>query len=249
LERPGIEWDFDRINDIVALRILVDTVAQCYTALGVVHSLYKPVPYIGISDFIAQPKPNGYKSIHTKVFGPGGRIVEVQIRTRKMHEEAEYGIAAHWSYSLAKSKGVADERLEKRGVLVDRKRLSWVKQLVEWQKQIGDTGEFIKAVKFDALSHRNFVFSPKGDVFDLPKGATPVDFAYAVHTELGKAIAGAKVNGKMVSLDYKLQSGDVVEIIKSKLPKGPSHNWIDFVKTTTARREIAKYLRRKSEKK
>ena len=244
LERPNINWDFNEINDIVALRVIVDDVAECYTALGVVHNTYKPVPNIGISDFIAQPKPNGYRSIHTKVFGPHGRIAEVQIRTHQMHEEAEYGIAAHWSYALAKSKGANNEELLK-GVSVPEERLSWVKQLVEWQNQMTDKDEFMKAVKFDALTHRNFVFSPEGDVYDLPRGATPVDFAFAVHTELGKSIAGAKVDGKMVPLDYELQSGEVVEIIKSKSPKGPTHNWIDFVKTTTARREINKYLRKK----
>lgn len=244
LERPGISWDFSEINDIVALRIIVDDVAQCYTALGVVHNTYKPVPNIGVSDFVAQPKPNGYRSIHTKVFGPHGRIAEVQIRTHKMHEEAEYGIAAHWSYALAKSKGTKDEDLQK-GISVSEERLSWVKQLVEWQNQMTDKEEFMKAVKFDALTHRNFVFSPEGDVYDLPRGATPVDFAYAVHTELGNSIAGAKVDGKMVPLDYELKSGEVVEIIKSKSPKGPTHNWIDFVKTTAARREISKYLRKK----
>lgn len=244
LERPGIDWDFDEINDIVALRIIVDNPTECYAALGIVHNSYKPVPNIGVSDFIAQPKPNGYRSIHTKVFGPRGRIAEVQIRTRKMHEEAEYGIAAHWSYALAKSKGAKEEDLQ-RGISVAEERLSWVRQLVDWQNQMTDRDEFIKAVKFDALTHRNFVFSPRGDVYDLPKGATPVDFAYAVHTELGKSISGAKVDGKMVPLDYELKSGEVVEIVKSKSPKGPSHNWIDFVKTTTARREINRYLRKK----
>lgn len=244
LERPGNDWDFDKINDIVALRIIIDDVAECYVALGIVHNSYKPVPSIGVSDFIAQPKPNGYRSVHTKVFGSKGRIVEVQIRTHKMHEEAEYGIAAHWSYSLAKARGAKEEELQK-GIKVTGERLSWVKQLVDWQNQMTDKGEFMKAVKFDALAHRDFVFSPKGDVYDLPRGATPVDFAYTVHTELGNSIAGAKVDGRMVPLDYQLKSGEVVEILKSKSPKGPTHNWIDFVKTTTARREINKYLRKK----
>lgn len=242
LQRPGIDGDFEKIHDIVALRILTNTVAECYTALGVVHATYKPVPLIGISDFIAQPKPNGYRSIHTKVFGPGERIVEVQIRTHQMHEEAEFGIAAHWNYSLAKSKGVRDEVLEKEGVKSDQNRLSWVKQLVDWQQIMTDTEEYLQAVKFDALSHRNFVFSPKGDVFDLPRGATPVDFAYQIHTDIPKSIAGAKVNGKMVPLDYHLKSGDVVEIIKSKNPKGVNKDWLNFVKTTTAKREIKRYL-------
>jgi GTP pyrophosphokinase len=244
LERPNIDWDFSEISDIVALRIIVSGVAQCYTTLGVVHNTFKPVPNIGVSDFIAQPKPNGYRSIHTKVFGSRGRIAEVQIRTRAMHEEAEYGIAAHWSYALAKSKGAKEEDLKK-GIISKESRLSWVKQLVEWQNQMTDEDEFIKAVKFDALAHRNFIFSPGGDVYDLPKGATPVDFAYAVHTELGNKIGGAKVDGKMVPLDYELESGEVVEIVKSKKQKGPTPDWINFVKTETARREINKYLRKK----
>lgn len=247
LERPEIGWDFNKLHDIVALRILVNTVVQCYTALGVVHSIYKPIPHIGISDFIAQPKPNGYRSIHTKVFGPGKRMVEVQIRTHEMHKQAEYGVAAHWSYALAKSKGVKDEILEKRGIRVSQDKLAWVRQLADWQKKITDSKEFYQAVKFDALSHRNFIFSPLGDIYDLPTGATPIDFAYAVHTDLGKFVKGARVDGKIVSLDYKLKSGQVVEIMKSKTPN-VNRDWLDFAVTTTARREIGKHLRRKREK-
>lgn len=242
LERSNIDWDFEKIHDIVALRILVDTIPQCYTALGVVHNLYKPIPSIGISDFIAQPKPNGYRSIHTKVFGPKGRQVEVQIRTKVMHEEAEFGIAAHWAYGEAKQRGIKDKVLENLGVKAPEK-LSWVKQLVEWQRSITDSKEFIRAVKFDALGHRNFVFSPKGDVFDLPLGATPVDFAFAVHTDLGNYIKGAKVDGKIVPLDYKLKSGQVVEILKSKNTKKPNRDWLDFVVTTTARNQIKKSIK------
>jgi len=238
LQRPSINWDFGEIHDIVAMRVIVEEVAQCYVALGVVHSKYKPVPHLGVSDFIAQPKPNGYRSIHTKVFGPGGRIVEVQIRTREMNEQAEYGVAAHWAYSDAKMRGVSEGKLEKGSVRVKGEKLLWVKQLVQWQKEIKDTREFLMAVKFDAFNHRNFVFSPKGDVYDLPSSATPVDFAFAVHTDLGKYIKGAKVNGKFVPLDYKLSSGDVVEIIKSKNPRNPSRGWLEFVVTTAARRKI-----------
>ena len=244
LEREGIDWDFAKIYDIVALRILVDKVWQCYTALGVVHALYKPVPYIGVSDFIAQPKPNGYRSIHTKVFGPNGRIVEIQIRTRRMHEEAEFGIAAHWAYSSAKSQGAGEQELEKRGIKVDSKKLSWVKQLAKWQKEIADSKEFLEVVRFDTLKHRIFVFSPKGDVFDLPQDATPVDFAYAVHSGLGSFIKAAKVNGKMVSLDSKLKSGDIVEIVKTKNPRIANKDWLKFVVTTLAKREIQKDLKK-----
>jgi len=242
LQRPEIEGDFTKIHDIVALRIIVNKIHECYTALGIVHRLYKPVPFIGISDFIAQPKPNGYRSIHSKVFGPGRRIVEVQIRTCKMHEEAEYGIASHWVYSESKSRGIKARVLEEKGVLVDKK-FFWVRQLASWQKEISDSREFLKAVKFDALKHRNFVFSPKGDVYDLPAGATPVDFAFAVHTHLGRYIKSAKVNGILVSLNYKLKSGDVVEIVKSKKPRSLNKGWLDFVVTTVARREIEKSLK------
>lgn len=241
LSRKEIDRDFEKIHDIVALRILVDKVPDCYAALGIVHALYKPVPNLGISDFIAQPKPNGYRSIHTKVFGPGGRIVEVQIRTFQMHAEAENGAAAHWAYADAKSKGVSDKILEGGHVQVDTK-LTWVKELVAWQNQLTDSEEFLKAVKFDALSERNFVFSPNGDVYDLPVGSTPVDFAYAVHTNLGSYIQGAKVNGKIVPLNKTLKSGDVVEILKSKNIHEPNRDWLRFVVTTTARRQISKIL-------
>lgn len=246
LNRPEINWDFDKIHDIVAMRIIVDSIPQCYTALGIVHSTYKPVPNIGISDFIAQPKPSGYRSIHTKVFGPGRRIVEIQIRTKKMHEQAEFGIAAHWAYGDAKSTGVKDVLLETRGVKVDKSKLLWVKQLIKWQNEITDSKEFLKAVKFDAFHHRNFVFSPMGDVYDLPGGSTPVDFAYAIHSDFGNYTKGARADGKMVPLDYKLKSGQVVEILKSKTPN-VNIDWLKFVVTTVARREIKKHVYGKSE--
>src|SRR4030042_4618968 len=243
LERPEIGWDFTKVHDIVALRVLVETTPQCYTCLGIVHKHYKPVPHLGISDFIAQPKPHGYRSIHTKEFGPGGRIIEVQIRTHKMHGQAEHGIAAHWAYSEAKAKGNNKAVRDDASVFAPSEKLSWVRQLADWQREIKDSKEFLETVKFDALSERIFVFSPKGDVFDLPVDATPVDFAYAVHTELGKYIKGAKVDGKIVPLNYKLGSGQVVEIIKSKNPKSPNTNWLDFVVTNLARRKITQYLR------
>src|SRR3989344_764506 len=245
LTRPEVDGDFEEIHDIVALRILVGTVSQCYSALGIVHSFFKPVPHIGISDFIAQPKPNGYRCLHTKVFGPGGGIVEVQVLTFLMHEEAEFGVAAHWAYSEQKEE-LADEVREKIGGFAPSDKLPWMRQLVTWQKELTDSEEFLRAVKFDALRHRNFVFSPLGDVYDLPAGATPVDFAYAVHTELGNNATGAKVDGKMVPLEYKLKSGQVVEIFKAKNPKGPNSDWLAFVITQLARREINKYLRRKA---
>lgn len=245
LKRPEIAGDFGKIYDIVALRVIVEdnNIPACYSSLGIIHNFYKPVPYLGISDFIAQPKPNGYRSIHTKVFGPKGKIVEIQIRTQKMHQEAEYGLAAHWAYSEEKAKGKSGAYLEEIGVKAPKEKMGWVNQLVRWQEELSDSKEYLEAVKFDVLRHRNFVFSPAGDVYDLPADATPVDFAYAVHTHLGNYIKGAKVNGRIVPLDYKLKSGDVVEIIKSKNPQKPRRDWLDFVATSAAKREIKKALR------
>jgi len=237
LERPGIDWDFNKIHDIVALRIMVDTVSQCYSTLGTVHNMYKQVPYFGVSDFISQPKPNGYRSIHTRVFGEGGRVSEVQIRTHGMHQQAEYGLAAHWSYALAKTKGTKEKSLDA-GIKVDQEKFGWVRQLVSWQEEIKDSEEYLRAVKFDALEHRNFIFSPKGDVFDLPEGATPIDFAFTVHTGLGDYIKSAKVNGKLVPLNYKLKSGDICEIIKTKNPRPPNKGWLDFITTKQAENAI-----------
>lgn len=242
LLRGEIDKDITKIYDLMALRILVDSVRDCYAALGIVHKIWKPVPAKGVSDFIAQPKPNGYRSIHTTVFGSKGKIMEVQIRTFEMHEEAENGIAAHWHYAQLKSKKISEKKLEN-GVFAPDEKLSWVKQLVAWQKEIVDSQEFLEVLKFDALKHRIFVFSPNGDVFDLPTEATPVDFAYAVHTELGDKATGAKVDGKMVSLDFKLKSGQMVEILVDKNKKRPSQDWLSFVVTQTAKREIKKHFK------
>ena len=243
LLRPEINWDFEKIHDIVALRILVNTVENCYASLGIVHHIFKTAPHIGISDFIAKPKPNGYRSIHTKVFGPGDRLVEVQITTNEMHEENEYGLAAHWHYSLKKS-GKANQQVIERGFFAPTEKIKWVRQLVGWQKTETDSEEFLRAVKFDALAERIFVFSPKGDVYDLPVDATPIDYAYSVHTDLGDYLKAAKADGKIVPLSYKLKSGQIVEILKSKEKRSPNHDWLEFVVTTQARREINKYLRR-----
>lgn len=239
LQRPEIDKDISQINDLVALRILVPTIEHCYSALGVVHKIYRPVPALGISDYIAQPKPSGYRSIHTKVFGPKGRIIEIQIRTFEMHEEAEFGIAAHWYYSLAKSGGATKEQLDE-GVFAPAEKLSWVKQLAYWQEEITDHQEFMQNLKFDALSHRIFVFTPKGDVKDLPTGSTPIDFAYAVHSEMGDRAIGAKVNGKIVPFSYQLHSGDVCEVLLSKEPRKPNVDWLEFVVTSLAKKEINK---------
>jgi len=235
LQRPEIDGDLSKIHDLFAARVLVSTVEECYLALGAIHGAWHPVPYLGVSDFIANPKPNGYRSIHTKVFGPQGKIVEIQIRTHLMHEEAEMGLAAHWQYSEIKSKG--------KSPFASENKLPWVKQLVSWQKEMTDSQEYLDALKFDALQHRNLVFSPIGDVYDLPRGATPIDYAYAVHTKLGHQASGAKVNGKMVPLSHKLVNGDVVEIIIDRKRHKPNHDWLDFVVTTTARRELAKIMR------
>ena len=233
LLRPEINKDLSLIHDLVALRILTDTVEQCYVALGVVHKIFKPVPSLGVSDYIALPKPNGYRSIHTRVLGPDGRIIEIQIRTEEMHEEAENGIAAHWYYASQKSQGAADKKLEA-GVFVPEEKLGWVRQLADWQKEVS---------KFDALSHRIFILTPNGDVKDLPAGATPIDFAYAVHTKLGDRTTGAKVNGKIAPFDYKLKSGDVCEVLLAKEPRKPHVDWLQFVVTNLAKSEIQKGLR------
>lgn len=242
LERPEINKDINLIFDLVALRIIVETLEQCYISLGIIHKTYKLVPSLGVSDYIAMPRPNGYRSIHTKVFGPDGRIIEVQVRTLEMHEEAEHGVAAHWYYSMAKTKGATDKKLES-GTFAPEDKLAWVKQLANWQKEVTDNQEFMQGLKFDALSKRIFVFTPKGDVKDLPYGATPIDFAYSVHTEMGDRTIGAKVNGKMVGFEYKLKSGDVCEITLSKEPRKPNLDWLEFVVTNEARREIQKGLR------
>ncbi|MBI2587296.1 bifunctional (p)ppGpp synthetase/guanosine-3',5'-bis(diphosphate) 3'-pyrophosphohydrolase [Candidatus Amesbacteria bacterium] len=242
LQRPDRAGDITKIHDLVAARVLVDSVEDCYSALGLIHTRFHPVPYLGMRDFIANPKPNGYHSIHTNVFGPEGRIVEIQIRTFEMHDQAEHGIAAHWQYSAAKSSVTSDEKLEAGHVQVTDK-LSWVKQLAAWQKEITDNQEYLQTLKFDALQHRNLVFSPIGDVYDLPAGATPIDYAYAVHTDLGHQANGAKVNGKMVPLNHKLVNGDVVEIMIDRKRAKPSHAWLSFVVTTTARHQITKALK------
>jgi len=241
LLRPEIKKDIDQVHDLMALRVLTKEVRDCYTVLGVVHKLYQPVPYLGIRDWIAQPKPNGYQSIHTNVFLGDKQIIEIQIRTEEMHEKAEYGVAAHWYLAQLKLKNkLSSYDIDKGRFFSPVEKMTWVRQLAAWQKEIVDSKDFIDSVRFDALHHRIFVFSPKGDAFDLPDGATPVDFAYAVHTGLGDQVGGAKVNGKMVGLDYKLKNGEVVEILVDKNKKKPSEDWLDFVVTRLAKRKINK---------
>jgi len=246
LLRPEIDRNIEEVHDLMALRILTQDVKGCYVALGVVHKLFQPVPYLGVRDWIAQPKPNGYQSIHTNVFLGDGQIIEIQVRTEEMHKEAEYGVAAHWYLAQLKLKNkLSSYDIDKGQFFSPVEKMAWVRQLAAWQKEIVDSKDFINSVRFDALHHRIFVFSPKGDAFDLPEGATPIDFAYAVHTDLGRQAAGAKVNGKMVALNYQLKNGEVVEILIDKKKKKPSGDWLDFVVTRLAKRKINQEMKNK----
>jgi len=227
---------FDNIYDLLALRVLVDTVPDCYSAVGSVHSLWHPLPG-GFDDFIANPKPNGYQSLHTVVMCLGTTPLEVQIRTREMHHIAEYGVAAHWCYKEGKS---VDIRFEE--------RIGWLRQLVDWHREFSGAEEFLESVKTDIFIDQVFVFTPKGEIKDLPKGSTPIDFAYRVHTELGHRCIGAKVNGRLVPLDHQLSNGDVVEIILTKRDKGPSRDWLSphlgYVKTSHAREKMRQWFKK-----
>lgn len=237
LMRPEINKNLDKIYDLIALRIIVDTTEDCYKALDIVHTLFRPLPE-PVSDYIAHPKPSGYQSIHTRVYGPKNLPFEIQIRTHKMHEEAEFGVASHWNYSEKKESGLSDAEISK-GFATSAEKLEWVKNLCEWQKEISNNQEFLSTVKTDFFGERIFCFTPKGDVKDLPSGATPIDFAYQVHTGMGNLATGAKVNGKMVTLNTKLNNGDVVEILLSKdTKKKPGRDWLGFVATSSAKRQI-----------
>ncbi len=228
------EVGIDQIYDIIAFRVLVESVSDCYACLGVVHSKWTPVPG-RFKDYIALPKPNMYQSLHTSVIGPGRERIEIQIRTSDMHRVAERGIAAHWRYKEkgASGGGVSD---------TDAARFGWLKQLLEWQKDLKDPAEFLEGVKVDLFQEEVYVFTPKGDVRVFPRGSTPVDFAYQIHTDLGNHITGARVNGKLESLRYKLRSGDILEVM-SKPDQKPSKDWLDFVQTTSARAKIRNYMR------
>ncbi|MDO8522951.1 MAG: RelA/SpoT family protein [bacterium] len=230
------EMNFDRIMDLIAMRIIVDSVEECYKALGILHKVWKPVPG-HIKDFIALPKPNGYQSLHTYVFGPGKKIVSFHIRTEAMNEEAEHGIAAHWFYEAGGKKAITKK--------MDEQKFAWVRQLQEWQKEHADGGsaETLSALKIDFFKNRIFVFTPKGDVIDLPEGATPIDFAYHVHSEIGNKMSGAKINNKMVQFSHKLASGDTVEILTQKNKK-PTKDWLEFAKTSLAKGHIRSFLRK-----
>lgn len=241
LNRPEIGGDLGKIHDLLAARIVLASVEDCYHVLGLIHRRFKPVPHLGVSDYIANPKPNGYQSIHTKIFHNSGHIIEIQIRTREMHHQAEMGIASHWHYSEVKNTGLSDTKIDQKTAKANNK-LKWVRQLASWQKELTDNNEYLNALKFDALNHRIFVFSPIGDVYDLPDGATVIDFAYAVHTKLGHQAIGAKVNDEMVSLNSHLKNGDVVEILVDKKKTKPNAKWLEFVVTHTAKKSISKAL-------
>jgi guanosine-3',5'-bis(diphosphate) 3'-pyrophosphohydrolase len=225
--------DFNEIYDLIALRVIVDSVKDVYGALGTVHSIWKPVPG-RFKDYVAMPKFNMYQSLHTSVIGPAGRPLELQLRTREMHRTAEYGIAAHWRY---KEGGRGDETFEE--------RLSWLRQMLEWQTELKDPREFMEALKIDLFEDEVFVFTPKGDVVSLRRGSTPVDFSYAIHTEVGNHTVGAKVNGSIVPLGYELQMGDRIEIMTNK-SSGPSRDWLNIVKTSGARSKIRTYFSKAS---
>jgi len=220
-----------KVYDLIAIRIIVSSIADCYATLGILHKLWRPIKG-RIKDYISQPKPNGYQSLHTTVFSDTGEHIEFQIRTPQMHEEAEYGIAAHWHY-------------DERGARLPSREVRWAKELAEIQKDILNKLSDLEEMKIDFLQTRIFVFTPRGDVIDLPEGATPVDFAYHIHTDIGNKCTAALVNDQMVSLDTELKNGDVIEIITDKNRKGPNQDWMKFVKTHTARNHIKAHQKTK----
>jgi GTP diphosphokinase / guanosine-3',5'-bis(diphosphate) 3'-diphosphatase len=226
--------EFNEIYDLVGIRVLVDSVRDCYAALGALHAVWRPVPG-RFKDYIAMPKFNMYQSLHTTVIGPEGRPLEIQIRTHQMHRTAEYGIAAHWRYKDRTSKKVADEQAE----------MAWLGRMLEWQQEMADPREFMEGLKINLYEGQVFVFTPKGDVVNLPAGATPIDFAYSIHTEVGHRVMGARVAGRLVPLDYKLQTGDTVEVLISKAADAaPKRDWLSIVKTPRARNKIRQWFSR-----
>ena len=226
--------DFEEIYDVYAVRIILDTVAECYNALGVIHDMYHPLPN-RFKDYISTPKPNGYQSLHTTVIGHEGIPFEVQIRTREMDQMAEYGVAAHWKYKAGIQSGGSD-RLEE--------RLAWVRQLLESQRENEDAGSLLQDIKGDLLPEEVFAFTPKGDVINLPAGATAIDFAYAIHSAVGNRMIGAKVNGRMVPIDHKVVTGEIIEIITGPADKGPSRDWLKIVTTSEARNKIRNWFKK-----
>ncbi|MFA5104084.1 MAG: bifunctional (p)ppGpp synthetase/guanosine-3',5'-bis(diphosphate) 3'-pyrophosphohydrolase [Candidatus Margulisiibacteriota bacterium] len=223
--------EFDDIYDLIAIRVIVDSIKDCYAVLGIVHSIWKPVPG-RFRDFIALPKPNGYQTLHTTVMGSNGKPVEIQIRTKQMHRMAEYGIAAHWKYKEGVS---GDETFDK--------KLSWIREMLDYQKEVKSAKDFLENVKIDFFMDEVFVYSPKGDVYDLPVGSTPIDFAYHVHTQVGHKCVGAKVNGHIVPLDYVLKNGDIVHILTSS-KEAPKIDWLKFARTSGTRNKIKQWFKK-----
>ncbi|WP_354702305.1 Bifunctional (p)ppGpp synthase/hydrolase RelA [Paraconexibacter sp. AEG42_29] len=241
--------EFNEIYDLTAMRVIVESVKDCYGAVGVIHSLWKPLPG-RFKDFVAMPKFNMYQSLHTTVIGPEGQPLEIQIRTREMHDQAEYGVAAHWIYKQDPNKTSAgpkeggDERAG--GAPEGQAKLQWLRSMADWQRELTDPSDFMESLKVDLFDEEVFVFTPKGEVKSLAAGATPLDFAYEVHTEIGHRCVGARVNGKIVPLHYELKSGDIVEVLTANRERGPSRDWIAVVKTTRARNKIKAWFKAES---